>query len=176
MQRRTSRSQRLTPRIVLVIAALSSLLRPCSAAAQPEAPETVSKPSPRVILDRLDLPPGLAKTRYEKQLRKVLASEARKADWGAGASSTIEFRFKVESLTVTHEGRTVHVRCSAHGSLPRGRPAHSQLSYGGDPQKQSELVQQVLSIVARGVVTRLAEMERVRRGQQTTARVRVPAE
>ncbi len=61
------------------------------------------------------------------------------------------------------KGSALEVRCSARGELPGGRRARSRLVYGGDPKQTQKLVERVLEIVARGVVGRLAEMERERR-------------
>lgn len=139
-------------------------------AAQPKAP------GPTVILEKLEFPVMLGASKYEKHLRQVLRKEAADADWGAGKDSTIEYRFTVNSLTVEQKGDVLLVKCTATGTLPRGRRAQSQLSFGGSPQKHSELVRRVLSIVAHGVITRLAEIERVRRGKQREAQVIPPAD
>jgi hypothetical protein len=169
-------SERLSTRRAWLGCVLPLLLLQPGLAAASDAPSARPAAAPRVVLDRLELPPGLAGTRYEKRLRKVLASETKKADWGAGSSSTIEFRFKVVTLKVTHDSETLRVHCEAVGRLPHGGPALSQLAYGGRLDRQSELIEEVLTIVARGVVTRLAEMERVRRGRQGSVRVKLPAE
>ncbi|MEZ4225132.1 MAG: hypothetical protein R3B13_29540 [Polyangiaceae bacterium] len=68
----------------------------------------------------------------------------------------------------------MRVSCTAVGRLPGGRSAKSHLTFGGDPRKKNELITRVLEIVARGVVTRLAELERVRRGDLEKSRVRAP--
>ena len=112
--------------------------------------------------------------KYERYLRQVLSQEAGRANWGASSDSTIEYRFFVEKLTIQRQDDAIVVRCAARGRLPRGRSAKSQLSFGGNPREQSALVKRVLSIVARGVITRLAEMERVRRGDLDDSRVITP--
>lgn len=127
---------------------------------------TIGRPHgrPRIRIDRLTFPsdiPGAAE--YVRHLRRALQQEARRADWGAGKGSTIVFRFVVEELTWTDQGSAIQVRCSARGELPKRRTARSRLVYGGDPRKRRELVKRVLTIVARGVVTRLADLERSRR-------------
>ena len=132
------------------------------------------KGRPRVELDQLTFPDPAVKRRYEKYLRRVLAREARRADWGAGKGSTIEYRFAVEALSVVQRDSAIQVKCKALGQLPKGKSARGQLEYGGDPRHQTKLVKQVLEIVARGVITRLAELERVRRGQLHPERVRPP--
>jgi hypothetical protein len=119
---------------------------------------------PTVVLDKLLLPDG-APTALEKHLRDVLRREARRAQWGAGRGSRIEYRFTVKELSASeHEGVLV-VRCAAVGKLPGNKTAKSSISFGGAPEKRRELLERVLEIVGRGVITRLSEMERARRGQ-----------
>ncbi len=141
-----------------------------------EQREQVRAPGPTVVLDKLEFPVMLGASKYEKHLRKMLRKEAGEADWGASKDSTIEYRFAITALTVQQKGDVLLVKCTATGTLPRGRRAQSQLSFGGDPRQHSELVRRVLSIVAHGVVTRLAEIERVRRGKQREAQVIPPAD
>ena len=130
---------------------------------------------PQLKLDRLEFPKDVPHGwYYRKQLRQILRREARRADWGAGRGSTISYRFFVKSLFISNEGDVLRVRCTAVGKLPKGKTAKSQLSFGGDPRKRNAVVTQVLEIVARGVITRLAEMERVRRGDRQRSSVRRP--
>lgn len=116
---------------------------------------------PKIELDRLDLPE--AAKPYERFLRRTLEREAARVDWGAGTGSTIQYRFDIQELQIRVEPDVVTVRCAATGRMPRGRPAKSQLSFGGEPGQERKLVERVLTIVVRGVLTRLSEMERERR-------------
>jgi hypothetical protein len=158
----------------LIIASL--LCSAPDATAQTETATESSTSGPTVILDRLEFPVILGASKYEKHLRKALRRAAQEADWGAGPDSTIEYRFAVRSLTVEQKGDVLTVKCTAVGTLPRGRQAQSKLSFGGSPRQHSELVRRVLTIVGRGVITRLAEIERVRRGRQREARVTPPSD
>jgi hypothetical protein len=124
-----------------------------------------SHPRPSVTLDRLDLTKVPLAAADEAFLRKTLADEARLADWGAGRSAHIEYRFRLDELSVTEEPRVVRVRCSASGFLPKGRGAKSHIAFGGAPNERQAVVRHVLEIVARGVVTRLSDLERRRRAQ-----------
>jgi hypothetical protein len=117
-----------------------------------------------VTLDRLKLPDVPGADRYRRSLETILRREARRANWGVGRGSKITYRFEVTELTVVQNGNVLHVSCSAVGRLPGNRTARSRLEFGGDPKQPQKLVDQVLQIVARGVVTRLAELERIRRG------------
>ena len=133
------------------------------------APASSARPAvqgrPNVTLDRLDLSKVPLAAQDEAFLRKTLAEEAARADWGAGRGAHVQFRFRLDALSVTEEPRVVRVRCSASGFLPKGRGAKSHITFGGAPQDRPALVRHVLEIVARGVVTRLSELERRRRAQ-----------
>jgi hypothetical protein len=119
---------------------------------------------PRVKLDRLALPADLVGAKgFETHLRSTLRREVRRADWGAGPESKISYRFFVERLDLREEGGVLHVTCTALGRLPKGKSAKSHIVFGGDPRERKKVVEHVLDIVARGVVTRLAELERARR-------------
>jgi hypothetical protein len=127
---------------------------------------TIGKPSgrPRIEVNRVTFPEHIPGAReYVRHLERTLRVESRRADWGAGRGSKVTFRFAVEELTLVARGSALQVRCSARGELPRRRTARSRLVYSGDPKAERELVKRVLSIVARGVVTRLADLERTRR-------------
>lgn len=145
--------------IFLALAAFGSPLLPPFRGAEAEE----SRAHPKVILDRLDLSAAPAALPEESYLRDTLAREARRADWGAGRGSQIEYRFRLDSLEVTEKAGVVSVSCTASGWLPKSRHAKSHLTFGGAPRERKELVRHVLQIVAGGVVTRLAEMERRRR-------------
>lgn len=123
---------------------------------------------PKVVLDQLDLAKAPLPSAEEKYLRDVLAKEARRADWGAGRKSRIQYRFRIDELEVVEEASVVRVRCTATGWLPRGKTAKSRLAFGGAPKERPELVRRVLAIVAHGVITRLADLERERRNAPVT--------
>lgn len=138
-----------------------------SAPAASAEPVLVGKPRgrPRIIIDRVALPAGAPDAEATlRHLRKTLRREARRADWGAGAHSTIALRFRVEALTLEPHGDVLKVHCSALGELPRRRTARSQLTYSGRRARGQKLVLHVVDIVARGVIQRLADLERERRG------------
>ena len=58
------------------------------------------------------------------------------------------------------------VRCTALGRLPKGKTARSKLEFGGDPKDPRKVIDHVLTIVARGVLARLADLERDRRSRK----------
>jgi hypothetical protein len=119
-----------------------------------------------VHLDRLELPAGFPKnTELERHFRQQLKHAARRADWGAQRGAKIEYRVKLEELSIRADARVVHVRCTALGSLPKGRTTRTFIDFGGNPNQRDKVVRHVLEIVARGVVTRLAAIERERRAR-----------
>ena len=126
---------------------------------------TIGRPAgrPRIVIDRLTFPKMEGSEAYARHLTLVIRREARKADWGAGRKNRIALRFVVERLALNPKGSALEVSCSARGELPGGRRARSRLVYGGDPRQPRKLVERVLEIFARGVVGRLAELERTRR-------------
>ena len=159
------RVQRL-PALCFCLLALSTFLlgAPPLAHAQAEQSEPSTGAGPHVKLDRLTLPADLIGAKaFEAHLRNTLRREVRHADWGAAAKSKISYRFAIEQLALREENGVLHVTCTARGRLPKGKSAKSHIVFGGDPHERTKVVQHVLDIVARGVVTRLAELERARR-------------
>jgi hypothetical protein len=139
---------------------------PPPAASEPATAERAAEHlgRPAVKLDRLDFPEHVShRTAYVAFLKKVLRREAARADWGAGYGARIEYRFSVTDLNLVEHAEVLTVTCAATGKLPKGKTARSRISFGGDPHKPRDAVQRVLQIVARGVITRLAELERARR-------------
>jgi hypothetical protein len=134
------------------------------AVAEPSDPSSAASAGrPRVELDRLDLSKAPLAKADEAFFRDVLAREARRADWGAGRGSHIEYRVRLDELSVALEHGVLRVRCAATGRLPKGKSARSRLVFGGSPNDRQAVVRHVLEIVGRGVVTRLADLERRRR-------------
>jgi hypothetical protein len=150
--------------VCLLVVGTSALAGPLVARAEAGKSGHSAGSAPRVTLDRLSLPPDLIGAKgFETHLRTTLRREVRHADWGAGAASKISYRFVVERLELREEQGVLHVTCAARGRLPKGKSAKSQIVFGGDPRERTKVVHHVLDIVARGVVTRLAELERARR-------------
>lgn len=124
--------------------------------------ETAHVGRPTVKLDALVVPPDFPPA-LERHLKFVLRKAARRADWGAGRGAHIQFRFVLREFTVTRDGDVLRVHCNALGKLPGGMHASSRLNFGGEPKEQDILSKRVLEVVARGVVSRLADLERQRR-------------
>lgn len=119
---------------------------------------------PRIVIDQLVVPPTIPeRQRVSKVLDKVLRHEQHRVEWGAGRESRITYRFYLEQLDLSVERGVLKVRCTALGRLPKGKTARSKLEYGGDPAQTRQVIDHVLTIVARGVLARLADLERDRR-------------
>lgn len=119
---------------------------------------------PQIVLDRLVVPLDVPETKRVSQvLEKVLKREARRVEWGAGRGNRITYRFYLEELELSVERGVLKVKCTAFGRLPKGKTARSKLEFGGDPRQARQVIDHVLTIVARGVLARLAELERDRR-------------
>jgi hypothetical protein len=144
--------------------------------AEPDAPPPVARGiaprevgRPTVKLDRLEFPAGFPHNgELERHFRRELKRAAHRADWGAKRGAKIEYRVKIEELSLRESERAIHVRCTALGSLPKGRTTRTFIDFGGNPNERDKVVHHVLAIVARGIVTRLASIERERRTQVAT--------
>jgi hypothetical protein len=122
---------------------------------------------PRIVLDQLVVPSNVPEhQRVTKVLEKALKHEAHRVQWGAGRGSRITYRFYLEELNLSVERGVLKVRCTAFGRLPKGKTARSKLEFGGDPQNAQRVIDHVLGIVARGVLSRLADMEHDRRSRR----------
>jgi hypothetical protein len=175
---RPSLGPRLAPFFGLFGLLSLSLFGPCPAAAEspsgsrdadkvPVAPgigRAAQPGRPSVNLDALVFPENVANApALERHFRHMLKRAARSADWGAGRGDRIEYRVVVEELAISESAGVLRVRCTALGRLPRGKSARSHLDFGGDPKDRRTVVERVLEMVARGVVTRLSALERERR-------------
>jgi hypothetical protein len=155
-------------RAAMAVLALAALTRPARAAAAPSRPNGIdtareSAGRPRVKLNRLTFPTIPEASYYKNHLTRSLSQASARADWGAGAGSVIEYRFRVDRLDIETSDGLVRVHCEATGELPNTKNASSRLSFSGEPSQRRQLVEKVLTIVARGVITRLAQIEHSRR-------------
>ena len=147
----------------------ASALSSVASAAEPAliGPDDGPEGRPQIVLDQLVVPSSLpGHQRVSKVLEKALKHEAHRVQWGAGRGSRITYRFYLEQLDLSVEHGVLKVRCTALGRLPKGRTARSKLEFGGDPKDPQKVIDHVLEIVARGVLSRLADMERDRRSRR----------
>lgn len=120
---------------------------------------------PGFHINQVTLPAGLPRdAELRKYLERAIKLAARKADFGLGPQGRVEARFVLTELSYHREGSVLSVHGRLSGRLPSGRTAESAIHFGGKPSDEARLTRQVLDILARGVVTRLADLERKRRG------------
>jgi hypothetical protein len=156
--------------LLILLASLTTVaLLPRAAVAEPAliAPEDGPAGRPHIVLDKLVVPPNTPEQqRISRVLTKVLKHEAQRVQWGAGRDARITYRFYLEQLDLSIERGVLKVRCTAFGRLPKGKTARSKLEFGGDPREARKVIDHVLTIVARGVLSRLADLERDRRSRR----------
>lgn len=103
---------------------------------------------------------GDDRAKHEKDLEKILKKEARHANWGTGHLAPVVVSVVIKELSAVRDGDVVRVSCTGVGRLASGQAAKSRFSFGGLPQDREKLEHKILELVARGIVTRLAEMTR----------------
>ncbi|HKQ70085.1 MAG TPA: hypothetical protein VJT73_12140 [Polyangiaceae bacterium] len=118
--------------------------------------------APRVVWTLISLGAHDKRPELERFLRQVVEKQTRGADWGASSDGPIEATFEVTEFSTSTTKGVVRVTCRAVGHLKGGSPARSHFSMGGRPEGRSELERQLLSMVGRGIVSRLSEMARAR--------------
>lgn len=164
------RSSRRPPLFVLLASLASAATLSATVSAKEPAligPEDGPAGRPHIVLDRLVVPPNFPEhQRLAKVLHQVLQHEAPRVQWGAGQGNRITYRFYLEQLEVSVDRGVLKVRCTAFGRLPKGKTARSKLEFGGDARDPRKVIDHVLTIVARGVLARLAELERDRRSRK----------
>lgn len=120
------------------------------------------KSSTSVAWTKVEVPPGDRRRARESMLRKVLGRESRDADWGEHKSGRIEASVSVVEFAVERRDDVVRVTCTALGKLAGGPSVRTHFSIGDHPSRQVKLETMVLTLVARGIVTRLSAIARKR--------------
>lgn len=115
--------------------------------------------SARVDITELAMP-AESTAKLEKTLRTLLHRAAKPLNFGGG--KRIEVTVRLVELSVEESSDVVRVTCTLVGRLKGGGTARSHISFGGSPKRRKELERQVLAMVSDGVMSRLAEMARVR--------------
>jgi hypothetical protein len=154
---------------LLASLALTTAVPHVAAAGEPAliGPDDGPEGRPQIVLDQLVVPATMPEAkRISNVLQKALKHEAYHVQWGAGRGSRITYRFYLEELNLSVERGVLKVRCTALGRLPKGKTARSKLEFGGDPKDAHKVIDHVLVIVARGVLARLADLERDRRSRR----------
>jgi hypothetical protein len=115
----------------------------------------------RVVWTEISMPSDEARPGLERHLRDVVTQQARRMDWGR--DGTVEAKIEVTELSVVTGEGVVRVTCAGHGRVSVGRggkTARSRFSMGGRPRDRAALERQLLTMLGRGLVTRLADIAR----------------
>jgi len=107
---------------------------------------------------RVDAPPGDDADRLAKSLKGALKDASRKADFGK--TRKVALRARITEYVVEKRGDVLRIRVAVVGRIVGGPSAKSRISFGGDPRDPKALEKQVLTMVANGVVSRLAALVR----------------
>ena len=114
----------------------------------------------KVAWKKIEAPAGDDHDRLVRLLKPLLQKATRKADFGKSKGVVLHARIVTwRSFT---QGDVHRVSCTLVGRIQGGPTARSRISFGGRPTERAALEKQVLTMVANGVVTRLAEIVKTR--------------
>jgi hypothetical protein len=137
----------------LAMAATTALSGPAQASPVERGPRA------KVEWVRVEVPEGPAAAKLTKTLKEALKTAAKRADFGKSAG-TVALTARVVEMRTEQQGDVLRVTCTIMGRVAKGPGARSRISYGGSPDKREELEKQVLTMVANGLVARLAQIVR----------------
>ncbi len=112
----------------------------------------------KVDWSRVDVPESEDAARITKVLKAALDQATKRANFGAIKSVTLSA--KLLTFTTELHGDVLRVSCTAMGRVHGGASARSKISFGGSPDARADLEKQVLTMVANGLVARLAQIAR----------------
>lgn len=115
---------------------------------------------PGIVWSSVTVREGQDRDARERELAIILAKEGRRARWGKARSEPVEASIEVRELTTVVDHGVVRVTCAAVGKIRGLGAARSKFSYGGRPSDRAQLERHVLELVARGIVSRLADLAR----------------
>lgn len=133
-----------------------------------------SRSSTNVQWTRIDVPEGKDAARLSKLLKSLLKQAAKKADFGKLKS--VKLSARIVEFTAIEKGDVLQVSCTIRGRLEGGPGARSHISFGGSPKERAQLEKQVLTMVANGLVTRLAEMAKTKKEREDAAKKKAQEE
>jgi hypothetical protein len=136
---------------ILLVAAAIAVARPAGAA------------KPGVVWTEISMPSAQARPDLERHLRDVVVRQARLLDWGRRGDAPVEAKIEVTEFSAVTKDGVVRVTCAGHGRISDGhgtRVARSRFSMGGRPSTRTALERQLLTMLGRGLVTRLADIAR----------------
>jgi hypothetical protein len=124
---------------------------------RPAAPQARAA---RVVWTDISLPGREPRPELERFLKHVVDEQTKRADWGKRRETPLEARLEVTELSATAGKDVVRVTCTGVGHLKGGQSVRSHFSMGGRPSGRAELERQLLTMLGRGIVGRLAEIAR----------------
>jgi len=114
--------------------------------------------SQRVSWASIEVRPGDDAARLHKELKAALTKATKKASFGKAKG--IVLTATLVEFTSAVEGDVVHVTCAMKGRVIGHAAARSRLVFGGSPKDRAKLEKQVIEMVSRGLVARLAAIAR----------------
>jgi hypothetical protein len=144
--------RRVTTWAAMIAIGLASL------ALAPEA-RAGGKDKAKIEWVRVDVPERDDAARVQKLLKEALKQATKKANFGK-AQKSVSLSARITELTVEERGDVLRITCAAMGRVVGGAGARSRISFGGSPDKREELEKEVLTMVANGLVARLAQIVR----------------
>ena len=127
-----------------------------------------ARPRVKVVWTEVALPATDRQRARELHLRKVLAKEARRVQWGDPLGGLVEASVRVTEFSVVKRPDVVRVSCTAVARLHKGPAVRTNFSFGGHPHRSRQLEEQMLLLVGRGLITRLSAISRDRNKPRAT--------
>lgn len=123
------------------------------------APVTALAAKPKVDWVKVEVPEGQDAARLTKVLKEALKQASKRADFGKAIKS-VSLSARIVEIKTEQQGDVLRVTCTISGRVTGGAGARSRMSYGGSPDRREELEKNVVTMVANGLVARLAQIVR----------------
>lgn len=114
---------------------------------------------PKIEWSKVEVPESDSSARIAKFLKQALEQAARKANFGKKAKS-VTLSARIVELKTEQHGDVLRVSCTMMGRVVGAASAKSKISFGGSPSTRDALEKQVLTMVANGLIARLAQIAR----------------
>jgi len=133
------------------------------AASEAPTESAVRTRTSRVVWTDVTIASREKRPELERFLKQIIERQTRRTDWGARRQGPIEARLDVTEFSAVLTKDVVRVTCTGTGKLKGGQSVRSHFSMGGRPAGRAELERQLLTMLGRGIVSRLAEIARAGR-------------
>lgn len=124
------------------------------------APAADAHPSKAVEWTKIEVRAGDDQKRLAKELKAALAAAVKKASFGK--AKHVELTARLVDMETTIDGDVARVSCTLKGRVVGAEGARSRMSFGGSSKDKAALEKQVLTMVANGLVARLAQIARAK--------------